>query len=154
MTATAVDAPAAGAPPRRRTLTTACAAHALHDGFADMLYLLFPIWQAELALSLTQVGTLRTVYSGAMAIFQIPAGLLAERFGERWLLALGTALAGLGLALASLSGRLHRTRPVPARRRPGRRGPASAELVAGLARVRRPPPARRAEHLQLRRRRR
>lgn len=101
MTATIAE-PAAPAP-RRRTLTTCCAAHALHDGFADMLYLLFPIWQAELALSLTQVGTLRTVYSGAMAIFQIPAGLLAERIGERWLLALGTVLAGIGLALSSLS---------------------------------------------------
>ncbi|MBV8166914.1 MAG: MFS transporter [Alphaproteobacteria bacterium] len=101
MTATTADVSAAT--PRRRTLTTCCAAHALHDGYADMLYLLFPVWQAELALSLTQVGLLRTVYSGAMASFQIPAGLLAERFGERWLLALGTALAGLGLALSSLS---------------------------------------------------
>ena len=101
MTATTADV--AAETPRRRTLTTCCAAHALHDGYADMLYLLFPVWQAELALSLTQVGLLRTVYSGAMASFQIPAGLLAERFGERWLLALGTALAGLGLALSSLS---------------------------------------------------
>src|SRR5271156_3075139 len=84
------------APARRarlRSLVICCAAHALHDGFSDMLYLLFPIWQGELALSLTQVGLLKTVYSGAMASFQMPAGLLAERFGERWLLALGTACA-------------------------------------------------------------
>jgi len=88
---------------RLRTLVTCCGAHALHDGFSDMLYLLFPIWQAQLALSLTQVGLLKTFYSGAMASFQVPAGLIADRIGERWLLALGTAVAALGLALSSLT---------------------------------------------------
>jgi FSR family fosmidomycin resistance protein-like MFS transporter len=34
---------------RRRVLWVACGAHALHDGFTDMLYLLLPIWQAEFA---------------------------------------------------------------------------------------------------------
>jgi MFS family permease len=91
------------AAPGARTLTTCCIAHALHDGFSDMLYLLFPIWQAELALSLTQVGLLKTFYSGAMASFQIPAGVLADRVGERWLLVLGTVCAALGLALSSLT---------------------------------------------------
>jgi MFS family permease len=84
-------------------VATCCATHALHDGFSDMLYLLFPVWQAELALSLTQVGLLKTLYSGAMASCQIPAGLLAERLGERWLLVLGTACAALGLAASSLT---------------------------------------------------
>jgi len=88
---------------RLRTLVTCCGAHALHDGFSDMLYLLFPVWQAQLALSLTQVGLLKTFYSGAMASFQLPAGLIADRIGERWLLALGTAVAALGLALSSLT---------------------------------------------------
>jgi MFS family permease len=88
---------------RVRTLVTCCATHALHDGFSDMLYLLFPIWQAELALSLTQIGLLKTFYSGAMASFQIPAGLIAERLGERWLLVLGTFCAALGLASSSFT---------------------------------------------------
>src|SRR5262249_61894990 len=38
------------------------------------------------------VGAIRTVYTGAMSLFQIPAGLLAERWGEHRLLALGTAV--------------------------------------------------------------
>jgi len=38
---------------------------------------------------------IRSAHRVAMAAFQIPAGLIAERFGERNLLALGTLVAGL-----------------------------------------------------------
>src|SRR5215467_9702513 len=76
----------------RAVLGTACGTHFVHDGFADILYVLFPVWAREFGLSFAQVGLLRTVYSGAMAAFQIPAGLLAERWGEARLLAAGTAL--------------------------------------------------------------
>jgi len=81
-------------------LGTACLAHMLHDGYSDMLYLLFPFWQRELALSLTEIGTLKTLYSGAMAAGQVPAGRLGERWGERLPLVAGTLLtAGVVLAL-------------------------------------------------------
>jgi FSR family fosmidomycin resistance protein-like MFS transporter len=40
------------------------------------------------------------VYTGAMSCFQIPAGLLAERWGERRLLALGTIITGAGFVAA------------------------------------------------------
>src|SRR2546429_8636312 len=43
---------------------------------------------------------IRTAYSGAMASFQIPAGLLAERWGERRLLATGTAVTACGFVAA------------------------------------------------------
>jgi len=84
---------------RRRapaTLVTACATHILHDGLSDLLYVMFPVWAREFALSFAQVGAMKTSYSGALALFQIPAGLLAERWGEARLLALGTAVCGLG----------------------------------------------------------
>jgi MFS family permease len=80
----------------RATLVTACATHLLHDGLSDLLYVLFPVWAREFALSFAQVGSLKTSYSGALALFQIPAGLLAERWGEGRLLTLGTAICGLG----------------------------------------------------------
>ena len=79
---------------RRLVLGTCSATHFIHDGFSDLLYLLLPVWQAELGLSLTQVGVIRSLYSGALASTQIPIGLLSERLGERRLLALGTALTG------------------------------------------------------------
>ena len=88
----------------RAVLGTACGTHFVHDGFADILYVLFPVWARELGLSFAQVGLLRTVYSGAMAAFQIPAGLLAERWGEARLLAAGTAATALGFIAAGFTG--------------------------------------------------
>ena len=80
----------------RRTLAACCGAHVLHDGFSDLLYVLFPVWQAAFGLSFAQVGLLKTLYSGSMAALQVPASLLAERVGERVLLALGTLVAAAG----------------------------------------------------------
>ena len=88
----------------RAVLGTACATHFVHDGFADILYVLFPVWAREFGLSFAQVGLLRTAYSGAMATFQIPAGLLAERWGEARLLAAGTAATALGFIAAGFAG--------------------------------------------------
>ena len=87
----------------RRALGVAGAAHALHDGYTDLIYVLLPIWQAEFGLAYAQVGALRGLFAGTMAGFQIPAGLLAERLGTARILALGTALAGLGYCLAGVS---------------------------------------------------
>lgn len=75
---------------------TACATHFLHDGLSDLLYVMFPLWAREFSLSFAQVGLLKTAYSGAMALFQIPAGFLAERWGEARLLAAGTLICALG----------------------------------------------------------
>jgi MFS family permease len=89
---------------RQAVLAVACSVHFLHDGFADTVYILLPIWTAEFALSFAEVGFLRTLYSGGMALFQIPAGLLAERLGERSVLAAGTAVTAAGFLVAGWSG--------------------------------------------------
>ena len=85
-------------------LGAASAIHFIHDGFSDILYVLLPILTAEFGLSFTQVGLLKTAYSGGMASFQVPAGLLAERWGEARLLAAGTAVTALGYLAAGLVG--------------------------------------------------
>jgi MFS family permease len=87
----------------RRALAVAGGAHLLHDGYTDLIYLLLPIWQPEFSLTYAAVGVLRALYTGTMAALQIPATLLAERFGTVGVLAAGTALAGLGYLLAGLS---------------------------------------------------
>jgi FSR family fosmidomycin resistance protein-like MFS transporter len=87
----------------RRAAGVACSAHALHDGFTDVIFVLLPIWQREFGLGYAEVGMLRGIYAGAMATFQIPAALLAERLGTAPVLALGTALAGVGYCLAGAS---------------------------------------------------
>ncbi|MBI4253682.1 MAG: MFS transporter [Candidatus Rokubacteria bacterium] len=88
----------------RAVLATASGAHFVHDGFSDILYVFLPIWAAEFGLSYAQVGVIRTAYSGGMALFQIPAGLLAERWGERRLLAAGTAVTACGFVAAGAAG--------------------------------------------------
>ena len=95
-------------PPRtkaeeRRAVGVACGAHALHDGYTDLIYVMLPIWQSEFGLGFAALGLMKTVFSGTLAGFQIPSGLLAERFGAPIVLALGTALAGFGYCLAGFS---------------------------------------------------
>ncbi|MES2184931.1 MAG: MFS transporter [Pseudomonadota bacterium] len=92
--------------PRARVLWLSCVAHALHDGYTDMVYVLLPVWQAEFGLGYGALAMLRGIYAGTMASLQIPAGRLAQRLGSRAVLALGTLLAALGYAVAGMSGSL------------------------------------------------
>jgi MFS family permease len=126
----------------RRILATTLGAHVLHDGFADLLYVLLPVWQAEFGLALAEIGMLKTVYSGVMAGLQVPAGLIAERFGERALLAAGTAAAGIGYLLIGWTGGF-----LGCSRRDGRQRAASARIVADGARCRGAAPAHGTQRL-------
>lgn len=87
----------------RKILISGCFFHVFHDSIADGLAVLLPFWKFAFELSLTQVGLVMACFEGAMGFFQIPAGFLGERFGERRLLTLGTfvtALCVMGLAFA------------------------------------------------------
>ena len=88
----------------RRTLGVASGAHALHDGYTDLIYVMLPVWQAEFGLSYAAIGALRGLFAGTMAGLQIPSGYLAEKLRPASVLAAGTALAGFGYCLAGLSG--------------------------------------------------
>ena len=88
---------------QRRAASVAGVAHALHDGYTDLIYIMLPLWQAEFGLTYAALGLLRSAFVGAMASLQIPAGYMSERFGAAIVLALGTALAGIGYCLAGLS---------------------------------------------------
>jgi len=88
---------------QRRAASVAGVAHALHDGYTALIYIMLPLWQAEFGLTYAALGLLRSAFVGAMASLQIPAGYMSERFGAAIVLALGTALAGIGYCLAGLS---------------------------------------------------
>jgi len=99
------EAIAPSVPGRRRgraMLGTCGGAHFLHDGLSDALYVLLPLWAEAFGLSLAQVGLLKTVFTAAQATFQLPAGFLSERIGERRLLVAGTIVAGLAYMLIAL----------------------------------------------------
>jgi MFS family permease len=79
-------------------------AHFAHDGFSDTIYLLLPVWAEAFGLSHAQVGILKTLFSGSLASSQLPAGLLAERWGARWVLVLSTIVVGLAFMTLGLAG--------------------------------------------------
>jgi MFS family permease len=87
----------------RRAIGVACGAHALHDGYTDLIYVMLPLWQAEFGIGFAALGLLRTCYSGTMAALQIPSALLSERLGIALVLSVGTALSGLGYLIAGTS---------------------------------------------------
>jgi MFS family permease len=105
MTAVADTAPDATATKseERRAIGVASGAHALHDGYTDLIYVMLPVWQAEFGIGYAALGLLRTCYSGTMAGLQIPAALLSERIGVPVVLAAGTALSGIGYLVAGAS---------------------------------------------------
>src|ERR1700727_2854598 len=87
---------------QRRTLWSACAAHILHDGYADLIYILLPVWQAEFGIGFAALALLRGLYTGSMAGLQVPVGHLADKLSGRSILAAGMLLAAAGHALAGV----------------------------------------------------
>jgi len=57
-------------------------AHALHDGFTDLLYILLPIWQVEFGSGHALVGTLRAPYEGMPAARIVRKMALLDRRGS------------------------------------------------------------------------
>lgn len=88
----------------RRVLGIACAVHALHDGYADLIYVLLPIWKSEFGLSFAALGALRMLWAGSMAGLQVPATGVARRLGAPLVLALGTTLSACAYLTVGLTG--------------------------------------------------
>jgi len=80
----------------RRILIASCGAHFIQDGLVALQYVLLPILAQAFGLNYAQVGFLRAVSNVAMTLLEIPAGVLAERFGETRLLVFGLVCASLG----------------------------------------------------------
>jgi MFS family permease len=79
------------------------AMHIVNDGLFTGIYPLLPLMAVDLGLQYADIGLIKTAFSGASAVFQVPAGIAAERVGEQLLLSVGTGSVGLGLMLAGLS---------------------------------------------------
>ncbi|NYZ15482.1 MFS transporter [Azospirillum sp. RWY-5-1] len=88
--------------PQRRSLTAACLAHALHDGYTDALYAFLPVWQAQFGLSYAALAVMRALYSGTMGGLQIPADRVLRGLSPRAALVLSTVVAAAGLLIMAL----------------------------------------------------
>ena len=137
----------------RRAMGVACGAHALHDGYTDLIYVMLPIWQAEFGLGYAALGLLKTRvlrHAGRLADSRRPARRALRRAagaGARHRARRRSAIASpaLSTGVATAGGGA-------VRRRARRQHAASARLVADRARLRRPALAEGARHLQFRRR--
>ena len=83
--------------PPRRVLLFGSTTHILSDLFFALLIPLLPTIKNDLQLSYTEIGMLRSAFSGASAVLQIPAGFLTEHVGEFWMLLGGNAWVSIGL---------------------------------------------------------
>ena len=91
------------APVSRRTLLFGSAMHIWSDLYFALLVPLLPTIKRDLDLSFFEVGLLRSVFSGASGVLQIPAGFAAEGVGEFWLLVGGNVWVAVGLIAMALS---------------------------------------------------
>ena len=71
--------------------------HVWSDLFFALLLPLLPLIKRDMGLSFTEVVLLKSLFQGASAILQIPAGFLAEGSGEFWLLIVGNIWVAAGL---------------------------------------------------------
>ena len=86
---------------KARALFSFSAFHFIDDGFSDSIYLLLPFIAVELHLSFSQVGLLKGVFSGSMALLQVPLSLVGERIGELTVIAVGTFGLASGFLILS-----------------------------------------------------
>lgn len=78
--------------------------HLVNDGCFVAIYPILPLMAAEFHLNYAQIGLLKTALSTSSSAFQLPMALLAERWGEITLLALGMAWVATGLMVIGLAG--------------------------------------------------
>lgn len=87
--------------PRRVGLITF--SHGINEFYSVALPPVIPLLVADLNITYAQAGGLLTVFYVMYSVFQIPAGRLADRVGQKRLLTLGMVGMSLGILLASMA---------------------------------------------------
>ena len=84
-----------------RNVTLISATHGVNEFFSIALPPILPFLVADLDITYAQAGLLLTVFFVMYSIFQLPAGMLADRIGKKRLLVGGLfiMIAGIGLAV-------------------------------------------------------
>ena len=76
------------------------AAHGFSHFYMLLLAPLFPLLKADLGVSFAALGALLTVHTAATGFFQVPAGLMVDRFGARPVLLGGLAILAVGCPMS------------------------------------------------------
>jgi hypothetical protein len=76
-------------------------AHAVNEFYSVALPPILPLLVNDFAISYAEAGGLLTVFYVVYSVFQLPAGALADRIGQRWILAIGMVVLSGGILLAA-----------------------------------------------------
>lgn len=76
-------------------------AHAVNEFYSVALPPILPLLVNDFAISYAEAGALLTVFYVVYSVFQLPAGALADRIGQRWILAIGMLVLSGGILLAA-----------------------------------------------------
>jgi MFS family permease len=95
-----VDIAIDASPARRdaKILGLVGAGHFFSHFFGIALPPLFPLLQADMAVSYAALGALLATANAATLVCQVPVGVLVDRYGARRLLVIGLSLMSLGIA--------------------------------------------------------
>ncbi|MFB6304483.1 MAG: MFS transporter [Haloferacaceae archaeon] len=88
--------------PRQVWLVTA--AHGVNEFYSVALPPILPLLVSDFGLTYGQAGALVTVFFAMYSVFQLPAGMLADRIGQQRLLSGGMVLLGAGLFVVANAG--------------------------------------------------
>ena len=88
--------------PREVWLVTV--AHAVNEFYSVALPPILPLLVNDFAISYAEAGALLTVFYVTYSVFQLPAGALADRIGQRWILAVGMVVLSAGILVAAGAG--------------------------------------------------
>ena len=111
----------------RRAAGVACGAHALHDGYTDLIYVMLPVWQAEFGLGYAELGLLRGLllrHHGGLPDSGRAARRAARR--RRWCWRSAPRSRALGYCIAGASAGFGHAGDRAVRRRARRQHAASA----------------------------
>ena len=95
---------------KNRYLLTLALAHFTSDTYSNMLPILWPVFLVTFNLEYAQVGFATACYTFAGALTQPLFGYLGEKFGSRWLGALGVGWVAICISATALAPRLQRYR--------------------------------------------
>lgn len=85
------------------TLAVCCGVHAWQDGLTSTVNVMLPLLAQAFGLTYVQVGIVKAANLAAMAVLEIPSGLMSERLGQRALLVFGLIVVGCGYLWLSVA---------------------------------------------------